>query len=527
MASNIWEQRAVSGVATNTEQLADIAQDVALKRNTADKIALADMAQDTIDAFNGDGTVPPDGSVTPKKITDNAIALGQTQFGVATKNYVRNDEAFWSVGDYNNSYAYRMISGKVYLPVDTDLWAQAQKTLEEVDLNINQIWLRLFDASNAYLGVINIYSTGGLVNISSTTYPTFSYARVVLTNGTTTTLVLSDFWYKDPFCQIAVGFEESEYEESHVAKIGKQSIDISNLIPSASISLKTGSKPDWKIVFVSDIHRNINHGQYGRIGARHLINALNIEDEIGKIDCVVLLGDLVTNTAADMANDIDHMPEFKTNFLDYLRMPYRACAGNRDLYTNEMWEALFDEHYEKNYILSFKGLDLVVIDAFTVDGEGGTDGWESADIPEAFSTAIVSYLNNSENADAVLAGHWIFDYTNVSAIMNHEKVLAGFCGHEHDITSKSFGSKTLFKDGHYSFNITHDTPWSYRVLQSVSGEISTYIVHPEADYPEIDYSGSSIPALAALGVVEAWTQEYEMLTPTVLKAGYAIKVMYP
>jgi len=42
------------------------------KRNITDKITLADMAQDAVDAFNGTGTIPPDGSVTPEKTTSNS-----------------------------------------------------------------------------------------------------------------------------------------------------------------------------------------------------------------------------------------------------------------------------------------------------------------------------------------------------------------------------------------------------------------------------------------------------------------------
>jgi predicted phosphodiesterase len=512
-----------ANIAANTTALAEIAQDVALKRNTADKIALADMAQDTIDAFNGDGTVPPSGSVTTKSLTDSIVALPQTQFAKITKNYVRNDEAFWTVGDYNNTYAYRMISDKVYLPADTALFAEIVTSLDGTALNINQTWFRLFDASNTYLGVINIYSTSGALNISSATYPTYSYCKVVLTNSSTTTLVLADFFGSTPFVQVAAGSVSSAMVHSHALDIDDEAITLDNIDTTSYKKLRVMSgKPDFKIVFISDLHGNVNVSTNALTRMPHMVAALNAEDALEKIDFVIINGDLATNTTGN-----DAIPALIANNLSSIRMPYYAVAGNHDLATEANWISNFG--YGKNYILSCNGIDIVVIDQYSDDtvADPDTYGWDAADIDSDWADAAVAYLTASTNSTAIIVGHYITNLTNIMKIVNHAKVVCGFVGHVHDEVDTVLNGKTLYRDGHYSFHATHDTPWSYRVLKSVSGELSTYIVHPAASYPQIDYSGSSNPELAALGVVAAWDQAYEASEATVIKAGYDIKVMYP
>jgi predicted phosphodiesterase len=473
-----------------------------------------------------DGTVTTvkiaDKSVTLKKYADGSLNLAHTDFCVPTKNYIRNDEAFWAVGDWSDTATHKMICGKAYLPVDINLFAQIKTTLDSTALNINQMAIRLFTAGNAYIDTINIYATSGTFSISSATYPTYSYARIRLTNSGSTPLVLADFFGGDPFIQVEKGTAGTLMTHSHVVATGKESITPTNLENGFLKRLRKGTVPDFKIVLISDIHANSNDSIAAVIRLPHMINALNAEDAIGKIDCVIMNGDSVSNTSV-----IDHIPNLKRDYLSQLWMPYYAVAGNHEHCTDEMWQSHFG--YDKSYILSFKGLDVVVIDMFTDDTVANPDlyGWGAADISSDWADAVVSYLTNSSNGSAIVVGHYINNYTNIMKIMNHAKVVCGCVGHIHDEVSTILNGKTLYRDGHYSFFVTHDMPWAYRVIQSVSGELSTYMVHPAAAYPEFDYTGSPEPTLSVFGLVPAWEQEYETLPPVVLKTGYPIKVMYP
>lgn len=121
--------------------------ELALKRNISDAIALSDMSQDVITAFNGTGTIPPYQSVTPD--LTSFLTLGKNLFNKDTVNtgeYIAETNGELSVNASYNASDYIRVSA------DTAYYAN----------EINRI--AYYDNSKVFIsGAYPNYTNGGTI----------------------------------------------------------------------------------------------------------------------------------------------------------------------------------------------------------------------------------------------------------------------------------------------------------------------------------------------------------------------------
>ena len=324
------------------------------------QIAQGSTASDYVDAFEliADESVKESKLDTPLKkklndpigkerLQDKAVTHEKTILSRKTRNFVNNDKSFWKQGDYNSTASYRISSNAVYGLVKNKTYT----------LQYNQIavlgkyaWLRLFDSNNNYLSYVQA-KNGDPFTITND----FSYIKISLSNSDNfaADINLDTVFAAGLKLQIEEGTKPTEFvdwyeldikegaigkKELHDKVVTSEKMDIELLK-----SLRSIQKPDLKIVFISDIHANVNMSLHSSVRLPHMINALHKEDEKGKIDFIVINGDLVTNTGTE-----DNIPWFINNYLSQLRIPYYATPGNHDHYTEQKWLNTFG--YGKNYI---------------------------------------------------------------------------------------------------------------------------------------------------------------------------------
>ena len=255
------------------------------------------------------------------------------------------------------------------------------------------------------------------------------------------------------------------------------------------------SNNELKILMMSDIHLGIElqTSLYDRWGYTDnermdkLVETIKKENDKGQIDLILFLGDQVSNQFASTSTtnkDEDFFPAFIGKMRD-LQLPFYCAMGNHELYDETKWTNLLG--YPSNYIIEIKGLSIIVLNTFTDTDvtNASSTGYKFADISTDLKNNLLLYLNNTVNEKAILCAHYLYNATsmdNIKSVLAHEKVLAGFVGHNHNLGEISVDGKTIYNDGNFSVDQVKGNKWSYRLFEMSPEYIGTKAITPSENY---------------------------------------------
>jgi predicted MPP superfamily phosphohydrolase len=517
-----------TNIATNTSTLADIAQQqVTLNSAFADiengapaavfatTAALgADATANTTEGKKRAYVVTADGlwyywdgsawtaggTYQATGIADLGVAIRNTFMATRSVNLVDEAASFWKQGRYNSTVTYSITSNKILLAQSTTYYFGMDAT-QVTAYNIGVFRIEWFDVSDTYVSSQTILNNATFV---PTENANISYGRLNLqANLGTDLLAPSDVVNLEVI--IAQSEVPVEYVDYYVFSQPENSVDDSHVKNSLKRKVYKSQGNNFKILFISDMHYPAGSGASGYTVKERwdiMVEKINDENEVSPIDFVFVLGDSCSDTTT-----VQYMPTV-LNYLDKLDIPYYIGFGNHEYQSDEDWlDAL---GYEKNFIISLSGVDLINVATFNDLTEYTEQyGASETDISSDLYTAITNYLTNSVNDKAIILCHYPVIETNFINLVSNEKVICVFCGHQHDETTtadwQSTG-KTVYQDGHWSFVVTEATPWSYRILKSTNDILQTYIVHPS-----VEYTG--------------FTQEREEMSQVTLNTGKGIRII--
>lgn len=255
------------------------------------------------------------------------------------------------------------------------------------------------------------------------------------------------------------------------------------------------SNNELKILMMSDIHLGVElqTSLYDRWGYTDdermdkLVETIKKENDKGQIDLILFLGDQVSNqfgSTSTTNKDEDFFPAFIGKMRD-LQLPFYCAMGNHELYDETKWTNLLG--YPSNYIIEIKGLSIIVLNTFTDTDvtNASSTGYKFADISTDLKNNLLLYLNNTVNEKAILCAHYLYNATNmdnIKSVLAHEKVLAGFVGHNHNLGEISVDGKTIYNDGNFSVDQVKGNKWSYRLFEMSPEYIGTKVITPSENY---------------------------------------------
>ncbi len=250
-----------------------------------------------------------------------------------------------------------------------------------------------------------------------------------------------------------------------------------------------------KLLILTDLHlcHIAWHGMAPEARLEQMITQVNERILTFAPDALLMLGDYSLdfwqwNVGGSMHFDppVSNTTRFVQDFVSRLTMKPIMLPGNHEQYGQDAWKQITT--CDRSFRLDLPSLTLLGLDAFgsDLDPAENSDGTYTSPDLSAISAAL------TETAAPLLLFAHHFDPEKdtpavVDAIGGEERILALFAGHTHVISAEQYGTKPLFRCGHYSYprGSLLDHPWGWREVIVDDSCLKTYYYVPET-HPEID-----------------------------------------
>lgn len=234
-----------------------------------------------------------------------------------------------------------------------------------------------------------------------------------------------------------------------------------------------------RVLILSDLHY---HGEdvYGITPDERLemlIEDINKENEKGKVDCILMLGDYSLDFwikgGSYLSKKISNTEQFFKNFLHRLPCPVYFIPGNHEQYDIDKWQEISGCEREQFSVILGKNvfvmLDNYALDLNPIEHVDGTYSYSDVNF-------IKSALNQHPDKQFFLCAHE-FEYESEKAefkelVKNEDRIVALFAGHTHTKESiclgRDYGNKFLFRTGQYVWDkegTSEHKKWGFRNLQ--------------------------------------------------------------
>lgn len=313
---------------------------------------------------------------------------------------------------------------------------------------------------------------------------------------------------------------------------------------------------DYKVVFLADSHVYDWEGMFGMTSEERLRFAVEgifrEHREYGKIDMVFMPGDFCNNLlleeypagefmgesygAGSSGSDNDPMGLLRLSRFNRIVQPLWDngisvfCAnGNHDICSHLNFERAFGysklpsyitgarrsaeypKGYGKNYAVALNDeTAFVVFDVF--DGENGgfvsnSSGRNWAETTVASETVQMLFDSVKDYPTVFVVSHWLnreLQAELLDEIAKRDNVKVSFVGHSHSEKKQPLPcGKPEYVCGYLGVPMYErqknfqNEPFSYRVLESKNGVLTTHIVLFEKDYPSYTFTRSSGASIEA------------------------------
>jgi predicted phosphodiesterase len=252
---------------------------------------------------------------------------------------------------------------------------------------------------------------------------------------------------------------------------------------------------DFRFICVSDLHKDQEIGeisgiQLGGISSAErllkLVDDLNKENDIKKVDLVFILGDLSKNNETTD----DGVLWVKENVVDRLNMPVYCVHGNHDNYPDADWEALFG--YAKNFVVEFGDYVFLLYDTFgTIATDPDWSTFKDIDLED-----LEAKLELYKDKKMFFMSHWIGADGGNPITANHQAALELMAtysnlvcciqGHDHGFYQDNWYGVRIVRDGCYSDSWTEQPVWGYRHFEVINDALYTEKILTDFDYGDYE-----------------------------------------
>lgn len=278
------------------------------------------------------------------------------------------------------------------------------------------------------------------------------------------------------------------------------------------------SKYTHRVLLISDLHYTTEEtaGEYkllhpeanvsdaagktfGYTQAEKIEAALeDIEDfnEDFPIEAVMVLGDLSLDDYGYRNIPESYLKKFKKDFLDELKFPWYAIAGNHDSYPNEEWKAIIGQ--DRQYTVKIGDAVFIMLDTFEDELATGASGSKYKGVDVEY---LEEQLEKYPTETIFLCTHYYqptaADYKFTKLLRENPRIVCTFRGHTHKNTvlaPEEMAYDYLADIGGYAYDgddssggwdfsqFDDDWAWGFQVLEWNETEARIYHVKTPRTY---------------------------------------------
>ena len=289
----------------------------------------------------------------------------------------------------------------------------------------------------------------------------------------------------------------SDIEHDTLTTTNKKIIPAINELNSQFKDIANTENKNFRVILVSDFHlgQEVKKGNLSaNLRVNKMVQCINEENRKRTVDFVLVLGDLSQNSLTLRASTPkDDVKRAINSYLCNLDVPYFCLHGNHDVYTDELWNGVFN--YPKNYSIECGDFAFIMVDNFGDDENLVTSNENSFGYSPINAKWLQDEINKVKTKNIILCGHWFNEAAESEEVKKliKDNILCIFEGHIHDCINMTKFNLPCFRTGNFSMPPNYDytkqnVGWGFRNLEIRDNKLITEHMLMEHQYEGLTQS---------------------------------------